>query len=252
MFCQDDLWNWFHREPEPDAEEDSDSFESFDSQSGDDSSSDESAESDHGTGGQSTATRLGNLPTQTGARQSAHVPGTVARQSNDLVTVEDDYNTDDSFVDTASSKSSSPVAVRGGYRIQTTRGEQVAAYRASLASRRPERQVSATATAPITSAVNGSTSNDVARTARMSEQPLTPGRPLRVPALERPRRKNLVCPQCRSHIALPPFPVFALRGVTDLLAAQTAGRRAQSIEAEREGNNIVDGTWGGLFSTGVR
>lgn len=262
VFCQDDLWNWFHREP--DVDDESDSFDSFNSESDDDSSSEDSAGSDHRAvrhllarrTSPSAATRAIGSSAQAGLRQSSRLNETTARQSQDLVTVEDDYNTDDPLDDSASDKSPSPVAVRGGFRIQTTRGEQVAAHRATLAANRAATQASAVASVPAVSelqtAANESASNGTRNADHRSQEPPTTGRTPRVPALARPRRKNLVCPQCRTPVSIPPFPIFALRGVSDLLAAQTTGRRAQSIEAEREGNSIVDETWGGLFSRGVR
>lgn len=185
-----------------------------------------------------------------------------ARASNDVITVEDDYNTDDPLddSDSYSERSSSPVQVRSGARIQTTRGQQVGAARAAarlrLAPARGESVPAVTEEMGIRHdgpEVGANTQNsrpadsEIHSAEKSTSEVPTAGSSRRVPPLARPRRKNLVCPQCRSRVSLPPFPIFVLRGVADLLSAQTEGRRAQSMEAEREHNTIIDATWGGLF-----
>jgi hypothetical protein len=230
------LWNWFHRQPDED-DESSDSSDMYDS--------DSDGFSDHSTGGL-TARRSWNPEAFVDQRNRG------ASENSDLISVEDDYNTDDSLSDSSGEESDTPppVTVRGGIRIQTTRGENVA--RARVAHSAAPTGLAATedvsgfavdaepiATAPIPPVP--------APTVPAEDTAATPGASRRVPLLQRPRRRNLVCPQCRSRISLPPFPIFVLRGVSDLLSAHAGERRSQSVEAEREGDNIVDNTWGGLF-----
>lgn len=203
------------------------------------------------------------------------LPGRVARraerredsQGSDLMPVEDDYNTDDLPEDSNSEASSPPVSVRRGARIQTTRGQQVG-LRRTQASAQPDTSDRIITRGDVGQRdvqlpVNeGEGTGDAAHVSvpppggEHVDQPATQGTPFergqRVPALDRPRRKNLVCPQCRSRVSIPPFPVFILRDLTDLLASHTDGRRAQSMQTERQNANIGDDTWGGLFPRAAR
>jgi hypothetical protein len=48
-------------------------------------------------------------------------------------------------------------------------------------------------------------------------------------------------------VIIPPFPVFMIRDLNELLGVHHHGRRASSLERERESNLMEDVTWGGLF-----
>lgn len=256
VFCQDDLWNWFHREsPDSDSELDDTSGSTSDGTGDSDSSS--SADDDV------RAALAARRPIgQRIERPPREQPSRSSSENSDLVALSDDYNTDDSLSSTSVSRSPSPVQVRSGARIRTTRGQQVAQQRLANSNPPPPppsppvQADTAEDTAPVDQE-RARSSSSIVITGTSAAPPetaavTTTGTSSRVPALRRPRRLNLVCPQCRSRISIPPFPIFAIRGVSELLATQTNSRRAGSADAGRESNSIVDPTWGGLFPRAAR
>lgn len=73
-------------------------------------------------------------------------------------------------------------------------------------------------------------------------------RPRRIPARQRAKRRNLVCPQCRARVSVPPHPIFVVREIADVLNRHVHGRRAESLALDTIQDAGVDETWGGLFS----
>lgn len=255
-FCQDDLWNWFHRESAS-SDDGEDNLES-DISDEDDQTSDAFQHDDvpePSNAGADVPDEQEDVSQGDGHEERRSSDSgdsdTVYSGGSDLVPVEDDYNTDDPVDESESSRSPSPVAVRRGVVIRTTRGEQ--ALRSSrLPPRRSPQLREPTHGDPSDAPESDDANVSPPANAGNARQAPTPGRQGRVPPAKRPRRKNLVCPQCRSRVSLPPFPVFAIRSMSDLLAAHTTGRRHESVEAERENNTAIDVTWGGLFPRAAR
>lgn len=69
----------------------------------------------------------------------------------------------------------------------------------------------------------------------------------RVKARKHPKKSNLVCPQCRTRVVIPPFPIFMLRELSDAAQVHANGRRLASVERERGEDVLEDTTWGELF-----
>ena len=74
----------------------------------------------------------------------------------------------------------------------------------------------------------------------------------RIAAREHPKVSNLVCPQCRTVVSRPPFRVFLVTEISNLLNVFTNGRREISVDRGNQRDGLNDATWGGLFPTAGR
>jgi hypothetical protein len=121
------------------------------------------------------------------------------------------------------------------------------------AARQPETEpVAGPSNIPTATGVDVAT-NAAAGAATAVPATATPAPPnRRIPARKHPNRRNLTCPQCRVKIVIPPFPIFIIRELANVMRAHDAGRRQASMERENERDVMSDPTWGGLFPRNAR
>lgn len=288
LFCQDDLWNWFHR-----VNDDEDGYDSYDSYDSEDSDDDES-DRPRGDGAAGPG-----LATTAPARPSTG-------NATDLLPVDDDYDTDSSdSVQVLNARPRNELRTTAGRRGvpggNSTRNPPVPQRRSNQTAVRPDALSVATRTTQLLAAsapaststatnaastsavparitrsatsasnhstVNAATTNPTANgrpaqasvdndtsiagapgrsAGNTSGQPANPPHPRRIAALPRPNRLNLQCPQCRTKVRMPPFPIFAVKDAVDAIRTHKAAR-GESVEPTRHDDVISDVTWGGIF-----
>lgn len=225
VFCADDLWNWFHRtggDSDDDDVDDLSETDSLDSQY--------------------------IPPVRRQARAYAQAQAAVARLPREQrirrldPDVENDYATDDTLSEEDEDEDDlydRQQLVRARERIAAERAAAAAAAAPATINNAPREAQNNSNTAAVP--VAGDTESAVA-----AGPAAQAGR--RVPALAQPRKRNLVCPQCRTHVALPPFPVFMVRDLVDVVGQHVRRGRAPSHDNNADdASPMEDITWGGLF-----